>query len=499
MLLAACAVLYIAAINPKLYMWGDNAHYIIVAKALATGEGFRDIHTPGHPVFHFPLLLFPVALAPIVAVFDYDLWPLKLFVALTAVGAVGLCHRLYGRLLDPPRAAILTLLFAVSPQFVSFSHQVMTEAPYTALSIWALLLALQVPEPAAPGQARRLALLSAVLVAACLTRSLGLALVFGTAAWLLVDGPGPRGARAVRAACVLLACVVAWAATVGLLGFPYLRDFITGAAHAPGAAEATAVPRMLERLEVNLRGYATAVPETVLYLLYEHPKRWIILPVLATLGAGFGWAVLRRRTPVEYYVAAYAAILLVYEPSNIGNLQRYVVPLIPFILYYFTLGLDLAGRALGAVAPALRRANAWLAPVALSLLVGLNLVGTVEASILHRKPEMFDYDRYVDADGYRAMAQWLHDHSPDDSIVSTRNTYIFHIWARRHVVWRPDLPGGGDGAVLAGLRAAGVDYLTAESLDDPETRAVQAFIGRHPADFTRVYMRDGAAIYALRP
>jgi hypothetical protein len=256
---------------------------------------------------------------------------------------------------------------------------------------------------------------------------------------------------------------------------------------------------MLGRLAVNLRGYATAVPETVLYLLYEHPRRWIILPVLATLGAGFGWAVLHRRTAVEYYVAAYAAILLVYEPSNIGNLQRYVVPLIPFSLYYFTLGLDLAGRGLRAVAPALRSASSWLAPVALGLLAGLNLVGTVEASFLHRKPEMFDYDRYVDADGYRAMAQWLRDHSLPDSIVSTRNTYIFHLWARRHVVWRPDLPGGGDGAVLAGLRAAGVDYVTAERLDDPETLALHAFIGRHPADFARVYVQDGNAVYALRP
>ena len=47
--LLACLALYLAAIDPSLYLWGDNAHYIIVAKSLATGQGLRDIHTPGSP------------------------------------------------------------------------------------------------------------------------------------------------------------------------------------------------------------------------------------------------------------------------------------------------------------------------------------------------------------------------------------------------------------------------------------------------------------------
>ena len=77
--------MYVAALDPRLFLWGDNAHYIIVAKSLATGQGFRDIQTPGNPPFTFPVPLFPLAITPIVRFFDYDLAPLKLFVAVMAV------------------------------------------------------------------------------------------------------------------------------------------------------------------------------------------------------------------------------------------------------------------------------------------------------------------------------------------------------------------------------------------------------------------------------
>src|SRR3954467_11504595 len=71
--LLACAAFYVVAINPAFYLWGDNAHYIIVAKSVATGHGLRDLHTPGNPPFSFPVPLFPLALSPIVYFFDYDL------------------------------------------------------------------------------------------------------------------------------------------------------------------------------------------------------------------------------------------------------------------------------------------------------------------------------------------------------------------------------------------------------------------------------------------
>jgi hypothetical protein len=55
--LLTCAAFYVIAINSAFYIWGDNAHYIIVAKSVAMGQGLRDLHTPGNPPFSFPVPL----------------------------------------------------------------------------------------------------------------------------------------------------------------------------------------------------------------------------------------------------------------------------------------------------------------------------------------------------------------------------------------------------------------------------------------------------------
>ena len=47
---------------------------------------------------------------------------------------------------------------------------------------------------------------------------------------------------------------------------------------------------------------------------------------------GFLRCIVRRRTVIEYYVFVYVGVLLLYPATH---LQRYVVPVIPFLWFYF--------------------------------------------------------------------------------------------------------------------------------------------------------------------
>ena len=500
--LLACAAFYVAALDPALYLWGDNAHYIIVAKALATGQGLRDIHTPGSPPFAFPIPLFPLALAPIVAVFDYDLVPLKLFVALTGVLAVHAAHRLFRTLVDPARATLLAALVAVSPQVVSFSHQVMTEVPYIALSLTALLYTARYAR--APGwRCRDGATLALVLAAALLTRSLGVALLLAAVAYLALEGAGGVGTRARKALLIGGVCVAAWlVASAPVLGnVQYVREFREGNAGAP-EGDIGLVPRLAARVAANVREYAVAVPETVLYSAYEWESRAVGAAILVVLAAGLALAVARRRSPLEYYLAAYAAVLLLYEPSNSGNLRRYVVPLVPLALYYFALGVEalweLARRAAGRAAHA--RPLARLLPaLPLALLALANLADAAQASVLRREPEMFDYDRYTDADGYRRMGEWVRAHTPAGSVVAASNTYIFHFWSRRLTVWLPDVPPGGEAGVAAAARAQRLAFVAVDSATLAARGPLPTALARDTAAFALVYDAGWNRVYAVRP
>jgi 4-amino-4-deoxy-L-arabinose transferase-like glycosyltransferase len=498
----ACLALYVTALDPNLFLWGDNAHYMIVAKSLATGHGFRDIQTPGNPPFTFPVPLFPLALAPIVRFFDYDLIPLKLFVTVIAVLTVLAAWRLFRLLLDVRRAVLLTVMVAVSPQFVSFSHQVMTELPYLGLSLLALLWAIcYARQEEAFGRAAVYTVLA--VSAATLTRTIGVTLVLGIAAFLVIDGAGVLRRRIGKAALMCACCATVWlAANASILAaIPYYGEFRNGTASGRHGAAGTG---LLSRVATNVAAYAGALPETVYYgySLRDPAPRLVGAVIVFITLLGFVYSAWRRRASLEYYCVAYAGVLLLYEPSNSGNLRRYLVPLIPFLFYYFARGIEILGVFAVRMRWSRTAASRWSRPATLALLAFIalaNFARTVQASVLHRQPEMFDFYRWGDFAGYRRMAEWIRVNTPESGIVSTRGAYVFHVWSRRHVLWLPNVePGASDSMIAATARQQGISYMTTDSIAGADS-TLFATLARDRRDFAQVYAERRNRVYRVLP
>lgn len=500
--LLACLALYIVALDPTLYLWGDNAHYIIVAKSLATGQGLRDIHTPGSPLFSYPVPLFPLILAPIVRVFDYHLVPLKLLVVVTGVLTVYATLRLFLRVMDARRAVVLTAVVAVSPQIVSFSHQVMTELPYLGLSIVALMCVMgYAADDRWNGRAASLSAL--VLAAATLTRSIGVTLVLAAAAYVVLDGAGPLRRRAAKAALMCGLCAAVWLAANGsiIAAIPYFAEFRHGTASAQSGASHIGIR---SRVAANLIAYAGAVPETVYYgySLRDPAPKLVGAAIIFAILLGFAFAAWRKRTSIEYYCLAYGAVLLVYEPANSGNLRRYLVPVIPFLLYYFVRGLEALGVLVERVEGTRLLAARWWrsATIAVLSLIGVgNFARTVQASVLHRQPEMFDFYRWGDFRGYQRMAVWTRANTPAPSVIGTRGPYIFHFWSRRQVLWLPYIPpGSSDSMIAATVRQQGMGYITTDSIAAADS-ALFAALARDNRNFARLYEDGRNVVYRVLP
>src|SRR3712207_8761182 len=98
--------------------------------------------------------------------------PPKLLVLATGVGAVYATYRLFRTRVEEWLAVAIAATVAVSPQFVSFTHQVMTEVPYLLLSLLALLAVERYAAASTAWRSGTLALAALALVAAVLLRSI---------------------------------------------------------------------------------------------------------------------------------------------------------------------------------------------------------------------------------------------------------------------------------------------------------------------------------------
>ena len=181
----AIAVTIVAFEPFPVGVWVDDGHYVILARALASGEGYRYVNLPGAPfATHFPpgypaFLAVLTRLAPAfpanVRVFVFAN---AVFTAATAAGIVVLAHR---RLSLPlPVAALAAVTWAMAVPTLMLSTAVMSEPLFLAMLLPALMFA---ERAARDGRARETVLFALVLAACFLVRSIGVA---GCVAFLVV-------------------------------------------------------------------------------------------------------------------------------------------------------------------------------------------------------------------------------------------------------------------------------------------------------------------------
>jgi len=167
----------LAFYEPELAPWGDNAQFIVLAKALASGQGLREMNQPDRPVHRkypagFPLMLAAVERIKPDAIPVMKGLVLGMFV-LSAVLAYWLlllwgCGRL---------GALVAVLFCTSQLALQFASEVMSETPYLCFSLVGLLL-FEKQEQAGDHPAGRWFFVGAVLATlwSIMVRSVGLTL-----------------------------------------------------------------------------------------------------------------------------------------------------------------------------------------------------------------------------------------------------------------------------------------------------------------------------------
>ncbi len=486
--------------DPTLFPGGDNAGYMILGKALASGQGYRDIYLPLGPLHTKYPPLYPLLLAAFTPLGSLQLLKLTSLV-LTAL-AVWLTYRLADRMAGRGPAVVAAGLLALSPVLLEYSHYVLSEALFVVLVVTALLW-IERAAQGSTGEDGRHGITPALLLglaaaaAAFLTRTAGLPLLAAAVLYFALERK-PR--RLALATAVASASAGGWwlyqrwasAAPGADVSQPtYLKEMLLRNPYDPAAGSAGPGDLAIRGIE-NLWSYVSEIlPRAIAGGWSAAPGGEAVLTALglAVAGLAFGGWVRRsmnRLGPAELFTVLYALMLTLWPP--VWTDQRFLLPLLPLLLAYAASGASELGRRLtggrkGARTPA-------LATGALAAAVGIGATVTAVARTPDSIRCLAEFRAGAPCDppefaSFYAAAEWAAvNTSPDAIAVSRKPRIFFWISGRRGDLY----PYSTDArVVMDGMKRIGADYVVVDAISGTTSRYLVPALRQNLPMFEIVY------------
>ena len=444
--------IYLLRLDDSVGMMLDDAWYIMLGKALAQGDGYRLINSPLPDILPMYPPGFPGLLSLAFQVnpsFPQNLWLLK-SISIAAMLVVGLVSYIYlhrDRSLPRSLAACLSIAITTTPALVFLATStVMSECVFTLVQLGAVVVAHRAID-ASGKHAWRLTLAAALLaVIAVLIRSAGVSVLAAVGFCLLKER---RWARTAGLAMVAVICLLPWSLYVGAhaptpaqqaahrgsILYGYSDQFWMRRAGASLSGHIT-VADLPERVTTNLvdvfaRGVGGLVVPTLLRGPEESgeevfalggrvgimlggfgsaPANMAISLVLSAI-ALFGYlrTVRERVTVAEVLVPLSLAITVLWPWWTF----RFVIPLTPFLFFYFVQGLR------------------WSPPfsvarVVLLSLIGLNLYDHAGYILRASLPES-GVDWMIRSRQVNSTLDWMGSHLDKQAVVATTNPPLVYL------------------------------------------------------------------------
>lgn len=448
-------VIYLARMDRLVGMFQDDAWYVLLGKALATGHGYTLINSPtgGILPLYPPAFPFLISLAfRILPQFPENLWLIK-SLSVAAMFLTGLaCYRFFTRYRSMPGTLSLALssCVALAPGLVFIAtSSVMSECIFAMVQMLVLIAVERCAEARDKGAFWIFALLAAAVSSwAFLTRSIAVTLIIATLIYLAKE-------RLFKSALVFLL-------GVGLLAGSWT---IFSRMHAPTAEQ---------RAEVNtyvVRPYTEQFWDRVAGLksageisLGELPERlWnnslsiissdlggIVMPIffpalnqgLAERGtvaqllvsllitgliiAGFVSVAREKTTVVEFSLVLSVLIVIIWPFPP----YRFLLPSLPLFLFYFQRGVKLLMDLHQQYSEVKHKYDPYLGLTGASLLIFvLSLIGN--ANYIQRKnaEDESQHPKWIRVfNENEAIMKWVAENLPQSEAVVSANPALVHLY-----------------------------------------------------------------------
>ncbi len=413
--------------DPALFTGGDNARYMILADAVRTGEGYRDLYLPGSPLHTKYPPGYPMLLAGLG--FLGDLQFFKVASVFLSAGTVWLTYVLAWRLHGVGIGLLATALVAVNPVGLEYSHLVLSEALF-GLIVVACLAAYTRRDGRDEG--RDVGWLVVVLAAAAfLTRTAGLALAAAVVGLLAYAAIRRRSLRAWLPVLGLAGVIGGWFVyqRIGAPGGPgYLGELLLVNPYEPEAGRLT-VAGVFSRAAVNFWQYLTSSFPRLLAGAAELNAAAVGLGIIAGAAVLAGWlaeaAARVRLTTV--FLPVYIMLILLWP--SVWTDARFLLPVWPLLAIYSLAGARSVSARLW---PGTGSAAIAIVTV---LFLGLGAISTHRRVPVRRACQIaWHHGEACLGEGYAELlrvAAWARDNTPVDAIVANRQPALFYLGSGR--------------------------------------------------------------------
>jgi hypothetical protein len=412
----------------------DDAIYVITAKALAHGQGYKLIFLPHAPIqTKFPIL-YPALLAMI-----WKLWPsfpnnlvlMKWLTLVFGAATVGLSYLYVIRFGYFPNtvAGIAALFCASSSIFLYFSTETLSEMPFAFLVIIGLwFFEAQLENPRCAWYQQFLA--GVLLALPFLCRTVGVTLIFAGLVAQFYQGRSLRSLGWMMAgiAIVMLPWIAWMFAGLGawnhnpILG--YYTDYLGWwAATGLGSYVQFVLKNFLNIIISSVTG-----PLEGFTNLLRSINLWSFIFFIISAGSIIYITLigkLRSRRVLPLFVVSYLLLILLWPWDS----YRFLIPILPFLLGYLFDGIYSSLRA--------GKVIKWF------LLVGLGLLMLANFKVDYQHSQQANRFCFSQAilwenppawTSYQHIFQWLRSNSqPDDVMASMEDPMVFLYSGRRAI------------------------------------------------------------------
>ncbi len=492
-LLLAHIFLAVLHFDPKPFVGGDNAGYMILAEALESGRGYRDIHLPGEPRHAQYPPVYPALLA-VIGAFGGGLTTFKVVSALLTTSSLVFLFALAHRRLGWEAGLAVLAPFAVNPVLVYYSHWVLSEAPFVLLTLLALWAAERMTN-----SWRWLAVASIAAVLAYLTRAAGLPLlgaVIISIAWRR------RWRQLALAGAPIVVAVAGWWLWGRIVAREsarvYSNNFLLVNPYAPEFGY-VGPAQLFARVVNNIRLYAVQVmPESLAGLAPQGGVSLlalIIALVVLALAVVAWMSRIRKLQVLELFTVLYAALIFLWP--QVWTDRRFLLPLLPVLLFYAAIGSDWCFGFMR------RRRPQWVLPGLAGILIALTIPHHIRAigfnqsclRVYRQGDELACYPPPWRA--FVQAAHWVRDNTSEEAIVVSRKPRLFYYWSGRRGDVYPFTQDEDE--MFAFFDAIHADYVVVAGLSGTTARYLIPVIRTVPEQFDLLFTigQGPAAAYVL--
>jgi hypothetical protein len=475
-------LLGIAHFQTELSIIGDNAQFLILGKALATGQGYHQINMPSNPVHTKYPVGFPALLAIFYPLFGLNVIGYKIIIFVLSVISMILLYKWFEN--EPILLTItVLLLITLNLKIHEYSSLILSETPFLTFVLTGFVLQNMYDKQ------KKIIYLVLTLVSfgmAYYMRTAGIVLFPALLLYYLFKKQIPQALTVFLAMLVIVLPWQLWLRSQG--GASYLHQLLMKNPYSPALGQVTLKELFTVRLMTNLKYYSLVyIPEIILPIfksaLRTRRELFLFLGSLFSIITVLGFILdfYKRRDVKGWYFLGTLAVILLWP--EVWASDRFLFGVIPLIIFYFAYFFYwLAGRV------TVRRENlyVYLGIFYLFFLVILNS--------RFKNPQTIYTADWVN---YKKCALFARDNLPERSVIVCRKPFLFYLWSHHTTTTVPST--SNDQEVFRRFEQERVTHVVYDSFYWSATtrRYLGPVINRNVDDFRSLFYLPNPDTYLL--